>query len=111
MSSALKTAVLDGETVIDAASFSYAEFADFLEGFEVPHRLVREDEAGNADLISYRVYGEEKYWWILCVANGIIDPYTEIKVGMEISVPPKSLIDRYNKERVSISKATKVRLN
>ncbi len=41
--------------------------------------LVTKDEQ-RIDIISYRIYGTTKYWWILLEFNDIVDQFT-IKVG------------------------------
>ena len=42
---------------------------------------------GRADLLSYRIYGTSDYWWVICVANNIIDPFEQLKAGRQIRVP------------------------
>ena len=39
------------------------------------------------DLISYRLYGTERYWWIICLANNIHNPFTGIGVGDILVIP------------------------
>lgn len=42
---------------------------------------------GRPDLISQHLYGTVSYWWILCVANTIIDPFEQLTAGKQIRVP------------------------
>ena len=39
------------------------------------------------DLIAFSVYGTVKLWWVICSANGIIDPTTELVAGKQIRIP------------------------
>lgn len=39
------------------------------------------------DVISFSIYGTEKLWWLICAANGIIDPNTELVAGKQIRIP------------------------
>lgn len=39
------------------------------------------------DLISYAAYGTEKLWWLICTANSIVDPHTELYAGKLIKIP------------------------
>ena len=39
------------------------------------------------DLISNNVYGTPNYWWLICTANNIIDPFEELKAGKTIKIP------------------------
>lgn len=47
------------------------------------------------DIISYRIYGTIKYWWILCKINNIGDLWNDIKVGDIIAVPSVSDINEF----------------
>tara|TARA_R110002167_G_scaffold245177_1_gene450590 strand:+ start:404 stop:604 length:201 start_codon:yes stop_codon:yes gene_type:complete len=42
---------------------------------------------GRPDLISNDVYGTPGYWWLVCTANNIIDPFEELKAGNTIKLP------------------------
>mgnify|MGYP003117004503 CR=1 FL=1 len=39
------------------------------------------------DMISQAAYGTVKLWWLICTANAIIDPNTELKAGNQIKIP------------------------
>ena len=39
------------------------------------------------DLVAYKYYGSARYWWIIALANYIIDPF-DIPVGSVLRVPP-----------------------
>jgi len=52
------------------------------------------DEVGQPDLISYRVYGTEKYWWVICLINKIENPLVDIVEGSIIEIP--NIRDIYN---------------
>ena len=62
-----------------------------LSSFEMNHARsyyrVRGDEVSQPDLISYRVYGTERYWWIICLVNEIEDPFTDITEGSIMQIP------------------------
>lgn len=45
------------------------------------------------DLLSLKLYGTMKYWWILAKFNNIDDWWNDIEVGDSIQVPDKSDID------------------
>ena len=42
---------------------------------------------GSPDLISNSVYGTPDYWWVICAANNIIDPFEQLTAGKQIKVP------------------------
>ena len=39
------------------------------------------------DLIAASAYGSKNLWWLICTANGIIDPNTELVAGKQILLP------------------------
>ena len=42
---------------------------------------------GRPDLIANEFYGDSTYWWIICVANNISDPFEQLKAGKLIKLP------------------------
>jgi len=42
---------------------------------------------GRPDLISHQVYGIVDYWWVICAANNIIDPFEQLIAGKQIRIP------------------------
>ena len=46
------------------------------------------------DLISYKNYKTVGYWWLVCVANGIQDPFFETGIGRVVRLP--NLLDVYD---------------
>ncbi len=48
---------------------------------------IKYGDIGRPDLISQRVYGTVKYWWIICKFNQIDDVWNDIKAGVSIKLP------------------------
>lgn len=48
---------------------------------------VTNETENRLDIIAYQQYGSARYWWILALANYIIDPF-EIPTGSTLRVPP-----------------------
>ena len=42
---------------------------------------------GRPDLIANEFYGDSSYWWIICVANNISDPFEQLISGKLIKLP------------------------
>ena len=55
--------------------------------------IVREGDM--LDLIAYEVYGKHEWWWAIAVANNILNPLRELKVGMKLKLPDPSEIERF----------------
>lgn len=45
-------------------------------------------EIGRLDIISARFYGTPRFWWVIAMANGIIDPF-DVPLGMTLRIPVK----------------------
>lgn len=52
-------------------------------GFET----VKAIDIQRPDMMSYRIYGDSQYWWILCKVNGIDDVWNDMSIGDDIIVP------------------------
>ena len=57
------------------------------------YQVVREDVL-RPDLISYKVYQNVDYWWLICFVNNIANVWTDIKVGDLYKIP--NILDIYS---------------
>ena len=60
---------------------------DFVTQYPLSQYRVVEQDILAPDLISYKNYGVEDYWWFILFYNGIIDPFTELVAGDLLFVP------------------------
>ena len=58
-----------------------------LSSMEYKVAIVPANMEYRADLISLSVFGTDKLWWLICTANAIIDPMTELVAGKQIKIP------------------------
>ena len=56
---------------------------------------VSEAFENRAPSIAHEVYGDEKYWWVICLFNGILDPTRDMTVGLRLRIPDKAELDAY----------------
>jgi len=57
---------------------------------------------GRLDLLSYKVYGTPYLWWVIALANDIMDPFDQTAVGNLLMIPDiADVYDFYNAEYVS----------
>lgn len=54
------------------------------------YTIVSEDK--RPDLVSYQLYEDTQYWWILMIYNKILD-ISEFSAGTDIVYPDKSLLE------------------
>lgn len=59
----------------------------FKLAYPVSYYRITEADMMRPDAISYRLYGSEEYWWIICMINGIEDVFHDMQVGDLIQIP------------------------
>ena len=57
-------------------------------------RFVVSGQDSRPDLVSYEIYGDVQYWWIIMLYNEI-STISEIITGMEIRYPSQSDLEQY----------------
>lgn len=55
---------------------------------------VRDTDLLAPDLIAYKAYKKEEYWWIICLVNQIYDAGEDLKIGLVLQVP--NILDIYD---------------
>lgn len=55
---------------------------------------VTKEVEGRLDIISNIYYNTPKLWWIIAIANDIIDPF-DVEIGKRLRIPP--VVSLYNK--------------
>jgi len=78
-------------------SFVYSDNNElFFELWDIPmipfdprdkYFTIESGEEGRWDLISYKSYHTVLYWWIICLANGVVNPWDIIPAGSTIRIP------------------------
>jgi nucleoid-associated protein YgaU len=66
---------------------------DLLDGVNTFDHIVQGGE--RLDVIAHKYYGDEDYWWVIALANRIMDPFT-LEVGRRLRIPSeaKSIMDK-----------------
>lgn len=66
---------------------------DILDGVETVDHIW---QAGDRfDNLAYQYYGDQDYWWVIALANRVIDPFS-VTPGTRLRVPTaaKSIVDK-----------------
>lgn len=45
-------------------------------------------EKDRLDIIAVKYYGTPRFWWVIAIANYLLDPF-DIPVGLTLRIPPK----------------------
>lgn len=61
------------------------------------YHIVKFNEEGRLDIIANDYYNNSSYWWILAIANEMIDPFS-FKKGIMLRVPPMSSVVKTENE-------------
>ena len=67
--------------VIDNEGDRYLETYNQVEIPETPddiYHLIKKSEEGRLDIVSYNFYGTPTFWWVIALANNIINPFFSI---------------------------------
>jgi hypothetical protein len=51
-------------------------------------------EENRPDILSFNIYGDTQYWWILILYNGL-ESYADLKIGDEIQFPASDALDDF----------------
>lgn len=71
----------------DFGSFEFNYFVDWIANRPGDVFIVNDMTANTPDLISYIKYGSEELYWIICLANKISNPFTDIPIGRKLFIP------------------------
>ena len=93
---------VDGTQELD---FLWNPLSAFLMDYEPTYYRVTAVDGMRPDLISYKVYGTVRFWWVICLVNQIDSPLTDIQPGSILTIPSKvDIINFQRKYRVRRSR-------
>lgn len=85
------TSMVDGIKEVDHL---YNTLSSFTLNHSPTYYRVNESEIDQPDFISKKMYNTERYWWIICLVNGIKNPFSDLQAGDIIKIP--SILDIYD---------------
>jgi hypothetical protein len=85
---------VDGTEELD---FLWNSLSEFEMKYGPTYYRIDDSDLPDPALISYKVYGDVGFWWIILLANGIENPFTELESGMILKIPNK--LDLYDFQR------------
>ena len=77
------------KTKVISEVLSSSDLENFMRGLDYEKfkiAVVPVEAEGRPDLLSFMVYGTVDFWWLLCLINGISDPFLHLKAGDQIKV-------------------------
>ena len=94
----------ENEVLTDPVSFFFNDFIEYMRDKDVLIKRIAEADEGAPDLISFKYYGTEEYWWIICFINKIQDPMNELVAGTRIAIPFLKDVEEF-KQKIATSKS------
>lgn len=86
---------------VDELDFLWNSLSEFEMKYEPTYYRVDDSDIPDPALISYRVYGDIGFWWIILLVNEIKNPFIELEPGMVLKIPSKlDIYDFQHKYRV-----------
>ena len=79
----------------DMFSFQFNDFPEWVVNSDCTVIYVNDMEQNTPDLIAYEFYGDERLFWVICLANRINDPFTELPIGKKLCIPKFSAVIEY----------------
>lgn len=94
-----KEKMIDNNPELD---FLLGDIQDFEIKRECSFHTIREEDVKRPELLSYKLYGNQAYWWILMYINEIHDVWNDMIVGTVIQVPHvKDIQEWYLKRNIA----------
>ena len=86
---------VDGVNELD---FLHNALSEFTMEYPVSYYRVSGADLMKPDIISYKLYGTVRFWWILMLVNKIDNPLTDIEAGQVLKIPSKLDIYAFQKK-------------
>ena len=72
---------------VDECDFLNNNLSKFVMKRQPSYYTVIQSDLRCPDVISWKMYGTEYFWWLLCLINDVLSPLVDIKAGMTLEVP------------------------
>ena len=69
------------------ASFAWGNFYSNIEESDYKIGIIPPEMEGRPGLLAVSVYGNTSFWWVICIANDVLDPLEDLWSGREIIFP------------------------
>lgn len=94
-------AEVDGVPQLDLLSFQWARFSKFLQNKEVNQVTIDERTQHRLDTVADDWYDNPFLWWVIALANKILDPINDVTIGKKLIIPKATDIESYFQQVVS----------
>ena len=85
--------IVNNQTVNDFGNSYYSRFFQIKR--PLSYYTIQQSDIQRPDIISFKIYGSQDYWWIIMKYNQIFDIWNDLQEGNVLSVPDKLDIDDF----------------
>ena len=82
--------MIKNRKIIDNSYFGLwfnKNLTNIVSTYNVKFATEKVDKQTTLDKLAYKYAGNEKYWYIIAIFNGIVDPLTELDEKRELIIP------------------------
>jgi|SRR5581483_2149796 len=72
--------------------FSFTKNISFPESQTDSFHVVQAGEVNRLDIISNNFYQTPNLWWVIAVANNIVNPFSDVYVGKPLRIPDIAIV-------------------
>jgi nucleoid-associated protein YgaU len=65
---------------------------EFPESEQDVYHITNHGDLINLERLSFHYYGEAKLWWVIAIANNILDPFDDDDTGLTLRIPAYSTV-------------------
>ena len=95
-----KKVVVDGVTELD---FMNNPLSGFVMSYKPQYYRVASSDLMRPEIISYKCYGSEEFWWIIMLVNNVDNPLLDLIAGQILIAPNKLDIYTFQKKYRTIT--------
>lgn len=85
-----KKVVVDDVTELD---FMNNPLSGFAISYEPQYYRVESSDLMRPEIISYKCYGSEEFWWVIMLVNQVDNPLLDLVIGQILTIP--NMLDIY----------------
>ena len=82
---------IEGVPELDYLSNNLSKFSMI---YPISYYVVHQDDLLRPDLISYKIYGTVKFWWLIMFINNIENIFSDLELGLTLQIP--NVLDIYS---------------
>lgn len=101
-----KTKLVNGNKELDYLDTSLHQMS--FDERESKNIVITEPLVGRLDLVSDYFYNTPDLWWLIAIANDIINPFEDMFIGQTLFIPPELRFFNFYNENIKRDEISKI---